>query len=83
MSIDTKRKREILIHSKNCVGCLRCQLLCSITFQEVFNPAEAWINIQRVNEGFDYEISFTDDCTYCGICAKDCSYGALELRKGG
>jgi ferredoxin len=68
------------------LGCLICELRCSLRFVKAFNPAKAAIEVRRqIQSTNEYEISFTDRCDNCGICARYCSYGALiqeEKRRG-
>jgi Fe-S-cluster-containing dehydrogenase component len=70
----------IRIDLDRCTGCLNCQLICSFTYHETFNPALARIEIDR---GLDDEKSagFTDECVQCSICADYCVYGALSRTK--
>ena len=70
----------ILIDLDRCTGCLNCQLICSFTYHEEFNPALARIEIGR---GLNDEKSagFTDECIQCSICADYCVYGALSRTK--
>ena len=70
----------ILIDLDRCTGCLNCQLICSFTYHEVFNPSLARIEIGR---GLDDEKSagFTDECVQCSFCADYCVYGALSRTK--
>ena len=70
---------NIAVRQESCVGCLRCQLICSQSYRSEFNPLKAWIVIQRTGSGYDYRIDFSDDCTSCGLCAENCAFGALEL----
>jgi Fe-S-cluster-containing dehydrogenase component len=70
---------NISVTPEKCVGCLRCQLLCSQEYQGEFNPLRAWITIERGGGGFEYRIGFTEDCTSCGICAENCVFEALSL----
>lgn len=72
----------IEVHPEKCAGCMSCQLICSFTFTQSFNPLEAYILVD-VTGRMGEKIKFTDDCTACGICAKYCSYGALEVKGGG
>jgi len=69
-------KFEIRTYPMRCVGCLNCQLICSFSFEKVFNVFKARIMIDRVDG--NSKIGFTDKCTSCGICADYCLYGALE-----
>ncbi len=73
------RTSRILTKPEKCAGCWRCQLTCSWNFLGRFSPLEAWIKVQRTGSGYDYQISFTEDCTNCGLCVESCSFGALSL----
>ena len=73
-------KREISIAGERCTGCLNCQLICSFTFTRAFNPAAAYIKIERIDGGS--EIHFTEDCTGCGLCIDYCAYGTLTFKEG-
>jgi ferredoxin len=70
---------NIRVTAKKCVGCLRCQLLCSQEYSGAFNPLKSWIAIERRGSGYEYHIDFTENCTACGICAKNCVFEALSL----
>jgi len=72
---------EILVYPEKCVGCMICQLRCSIRLTKTFNPARAAILIDQVADSLGAEITFTQECDSCGICARHCPYGALELRR--
>ena len=74
-----KGKVEIKINSQYCTGCLTCALQCSFKDGQ-FNPMKANIRIVTFYEKPN-EIEFTDDCDHCGICARSCPYGALEIIK--
>lgn len=63
-----------------CTGCLNCQLICSITYANEFNPNMAYVNINR-EKGQTTSIKFKDDCIICGLCAEHCIYGALISKK--
>ncbi len=80
-----KKGPPIHIFTDHCAGCLICELRCSLRFEKAFNPGKARIKIRRlVNADTEYEIVFTDDCDNCGLCARNCPYGALvqEKKKG-
>ncbi len=68
----------ILIDAAKCTGCQTCAYYCSLSKLGYFNPLKANIKV-RVNTvlGKLNEISFTDECEDCGICARYCPYGAL------
>jgi Fe-S-cluster-containing dehydrogenase component len=63
-----------------CTGCFNCQLICSITYEDTFNPEIARLDIRR-SRGRTQSIQFKDDCTTCGFCAQHCMYGALNFAK--
>jgi ferredoxin len=72
---------DIEVYPENCVGCLICQLRCSLRFTDSFNPAQAKIIINMASDIVGAEIVFTDECDLCGICARNCPYGALEIKR--
>ncbi|RJP71251.1 MAG: hypothetical protein C4532_07995 [Candidatus Abyssobacteria bacterium SURF_17] len=67
---------KLLIDLDKCTGCLNCQLICSFTYHDEFNPALARIEIVR-NLDDSKGLSFSDECIQCSICADYCVYGAL------
>ncbi|GAB4342030.1 MAG: hypothetical protein Kow0099_19210 [Candidatus Abyssubacteria bacterium] len=68
---------KILINLDKCTGCRNCQLICSFTYNDIFNPGLAHIQIERTpSDG--KSARFTEDCLQCSICADYCIYGALE-----
>ncbi len=68
-------------HPEKCVGCRICQLYCSFLFTRKYNPSEARLSINRDDNQNIFEISFTDECNDCGLCAEYCMYGALEFKE--
>lgn len=82
---NTTRKKgpPIIVRPENCTGCLICQLRCSWRFEKAFSTAKAAIRIRRLVGGErEFDISFTERCDNCGICARYCPYGALVWTKG-
>ncbi len=73
------------IQSEHCAGCLSCQLRCSLAFHREFNPARARILVEPVDgiAGRGNTVTFTPECTACGICVRYCSYGALKFKGEG
>jgi Fe-S-cluster-containing hydrogenase component 2 len=71
---------SIEVRPEQCAECLSCQLICSLTHTNSFNPLKAKILIDWTGRRPE-KISFADDCLDCGVCADYCAYGALR-RKG-
>jgi len=72
-------KTVVKVHPEKCVGCWNCMLVCSFTYENVFQPSAARIKVEFDGEGF--APSFTDECVSCGTCARYCMYGALEAEE--
>ena len=68
---------KIAVHPENCKGCGICVLQCSFAKVKTFNPSESRITINWEDDA-PYTI-FRNDCDECGICARFCVYGSLEL----
>lgn len=66
---------NIVVDVGKCTGCLNCELICSFTFTQTFNPSKA--RIVHDDEG----IWFTEECTECGLCTDYCVYGAIRRRE--
>ena len=61
-----------------CCECYSCQLICSLVYEDAFNPLKARI---QLGPG---EIRFTEACVEtCSLCANYCAYGALTRRESG
>lgn len=72
----------IQVNHEKCVGCLSCELRCSLRRVKAFSPVEADIRVSRVAGGEnDFHVALTEDCDYCGICVLHCMYGALTQQK--
>ena len=81
-TVTRKKGQPISVDASKCAGCLICELRCSLRFEKAFNPARAAIIVRRkVQSVNEYEISFSDRCDNCGICARYCSYGALSQEQ--
>jgi ferredoxin len=78
--VSSVSKFEIVAEPAKCVGCLICSLRCSLRFEKAFNPMKAAIRVITYFDR-DNEISFSDHCDSCGICARYCPYGALTLKE--
>ncbi|MHA1268336.1 MAG: 4Fe-4S dicluster domain-containing protein [Candidatus Helarchaeota archaeon] len=72
---------SIEININKCTGCLICQFQCSFQYYKEFNLNKSRIKINK--SPYDTaSITFTEDCTNCGTCARYCAYGALKYIKG-
>ena len=74
--------RTILVKPDKCHGCLTCQLRCSLRATGKFNASKANIRVTRLEEGYNYRHTFTDECDGCGgdyLCVRWCPYGTLKL----
>ncbi|MCD4716263.1 MAG: 4Fe-4S binding protein [Desulfobacterales bacterium] len=71
------RFKEIKTHPEKCSACISCQLACSFAYAKSFNPIKSRIILNYIGD-IEREISFSDDCIKCGICADHCNYGAIE-----
>ena len=78
-----KKHLSMITNLGNCVGCRLCQMRCSFRWTKQFSFADARINIEWNEEKRNYEISFKDECDFCGACARFCVYGALAYRLEG
>jgi len=71
-------RKIIMIQPEKCSGCISCQLACSFVNTKSFNPNKSRIILNYIGD-IERNISFSEDCTKCGICADYCNYGALEV----
>jgi Fe-S-cluster-containing dehydrogenase component len=76
MSFTDENNPGVLIDLDKCTGCLNCQLICSFTYHEIFNPSLARIRVERTIDD-EKKTSFTDECIRCSLCVDYCVYGAL------
>jgi ferredoxin len=84
--VKTKAKKEsrefpILVYPEKCAGCITCQVMCSVRHLGEFNPLKSYIRVIRDHGIRTTSLDFTEDCTWCGYCARFCNYGALVLKK--
>ena len=75
-----RQKSYPTVDVSRCTGCLNCRLICSITYEDQFNPARARLTVDAA-KGRTLRIGFREDCTKCGLCARHCLYGALTVHE--
>lgn len=67
---------RIKVNEDQCVGCCRCQLICSLVHAGAFSLEQARLVVQPGKE-----ISFTKECLrHCVLCTQYCPTGALEVQ---
>lgn len=72
--------RTIKVIPEACSGCRLCELTCSFAWVRYFNLTLSRIIIDETDDiNNPFAISFTEECNDCGLCVKNCFYGALEL----
>jgi Fe-S-cluster-containing dehydrogenase component len=76
MSYIDENNPDVIIDLEKCTGCLTCQLICSFTYNDIFNPRLARIRIERTIDD-EKRTSYTDECVRCSLCVDYCVYGAL------
>jgi len=75
----------LIVDLGKCAGCRTCELRCSLRWEGAFIPAKARVAVRRLvgNRDHEFDVFFSDECDYCGICAKYCPYGALTRGRNG
>ncbi len=67
----------IEVDGSNCTVCMVCQMVCAFEYTgNSFNVSQSAIHLKRTPQG-TCDITFTDKCDNCGLCARYCSYEAL------
>ena len=80
----TRDNRSITADPSRCAGCINCMLRCSFRTSHKFNLSKSHVLIERlVGRPNEFEITFTEGCDACLICAGYCPYGALTAKKTG
>lgn len=72
----------IVVDAAKCCGCYICEMRCSLRHEDAFNVGKALISLYRVGDTeTEYEIYFSDQCDFCGLCVRYCPMGALVRKK--
>ncbi len=70
---------NISIEPEKCASCLVCQMRCSLVYFDEFNPSKSFIAVGWPENGVANDVHFKEGCNYCGVCARNCAYGALTI----
>lgn len=77
--MSSKSRFKLVVHEDKCTGCRTCQYRCAWRFDKGFGVDGSAIIIHRTGNSIASQISFTSVCDSCGLCARACPYGTLEL----
>ena len=69
----------LIADADKCTGCKVCELVCSMTKFEEFNPQRSYIKIIR-NAPLDVNIpAISAGCDFCGKCVEWCFDRAIKF----
>jgi ferredoxin len=78
----SRKGPPVLVFPEKCTGCLICELRCSLRFEKEFIPSAAAIRVRRlVGADREFDVTLTELCDNCGLCARYCPYEALVWTK--
>ncbi|SMP42699.1 4Fe-4S dicluster domain-containing protein [Anoxynatronum buryatiense] len=66
---------------ENCIGCKLCELACSASHEEMFNPRLGRLRVGSHYENKDLKIE-GHVCILCGSCVRACPTDAIALEDG-
>lgn len=70
-----------IVNKKKCTGCGACEGACpKMVIQMVSTNAKVRVNCNSKDKGAVARKLCTAACIGCGICGKNCSYGAIEIK---
>ncbi|MDT3701253.1 MAG: hypothetical protein RO469_17780 [Thermincola sp.] len=71
---------KINVFPEHCTGCRACQMICSYTYENGFQPLKAYITVEE-KDSAHFKITFDSRCKNCGLCANYCAIGALVKER--
>lgn len=70
-----------IVNEKKCTGCGACEGACpKMVIQMMPTSAKVRVNCNSKDKGAVARKLCTAACIGCGICGKNCSYGAIEIK---
>ena len=76
-------KLRLRANSKNCVGCLVCETVCTQWHNTTFGINSARLRIESKPVHQEPPLNKVNVCTLCGRCIKACEPGALFINEKG
>jgi anaerobic carbon-monoxide dehydrogenase iron sulfur subunit len=68
---------KLTLDNQKCTGCKLCELACSSSHQNIFNPAKSHLKIIISEDGTNKQLK---SCTLCLACVNSCPVGAIGFN---